>query len=153
MMSWKKLPWNWKAGLSGIRKSSSKSRSAPRIRNNSATKRLNAKDAEVFAEDAEENFFATFAENLASFAFQIDPSLAFCLLPTAFCVLPAASCLLSKRNAHASSSTDTGSLAFTVTNAAAEFASMGRGDFVSWAAIGSHPRDRADRIWRDLVCD
>src|SRR5882672_12215126 len=83
MMSWKKRQSNWKIGWNAIRKSLLKSRSAPRIRNNSATKCLNAKDAEVFAEDAEENLLGTFAENLASLAFQVGPSLPFYLLPTA----------------------------------------------------------------------
>jgi len=130
-----------------------KSRSGPRIRNNSANKSLNAKDAEVFAEDAEENFFATFAENLVSLAFQIDPSLACCLLPTAFCLLLTAFRLLAKRNTLAASTTNSGGFAFSIANTATQLASMGRGDFVPWATLGSDARDRADGIWRDVVCN
>ena len=81
--------------------------------------------------------------------------------------LPAAHCLLltpysvtsprlfTKRNAAAAGSTfiNTRAFAFAVTNSAAEFASMGRGDFISWIAVGSGSRDRADAGWIDVVCD
>ena len=75
-------------------------------------------------------------------------------LPSACCLLPPAPCLLSKRNTFASGSTVaiSGPFAFAVTNTAAKPASMGRGDVVSWTAFGPHPRNRADRVWRDLVC-
>src|SRR5260370_40899616 len=55
------------------------------MRNKSGTKRLNAKDAKVFAEDAEEDFFATFAGAFAFFAFKSCLHFAaYCLLPSAF---------------------------------------------------------------------
>ena len=61
--------------------------------------------------------------------------------------------ILAERNGLAARSTDSGRFAFAFANTAAQLASMGRGDFVSWAAFGSDARDRADGIWRDLVCD
>ena len=76
---------------------------------------------------------------------------AYCLLLTAYSVTSPS--LLAKRNALAASSTESGSVAFAIADAAAEFASVGRGDFISWIAIRSNARDRADGIWRDLVCD
>jgi hypothetical protein len=76
---------------------------------------------------------------------------AHCLLLTAYSVTSPS--LFAKRNALASSSTDSGRFAFTVTNAATESAPVGSRDFVSWAPVGSDARDRADGIWRDLVCD
>ena len=77
---------------------------------------------------------------------------------SAFCLLPSATVWLLTRLKTNRLSTSTNSVAFaafafTFANAAAEPASMGRGDFVSRTAFGSHARDRADRIWRDLVCD
>src|SRR2546426_444562 len=74
---------------------------------------------------------------------------------SAFCFLPTAHCFLSK------SSFTTNALSFAIPSAiaiafaypAAEPASMGRGDFVSWIAVRSNACDRADRIWCDLVCD
>src|SRR6266576_1281762 len=83
MMSWKKRPWSWKAGWSAIRKSSWKSRSGRQLRN-SANQSLNAKDAKVFAKDAEEIYFETFA------IFAFEGSLvftAYCLLLTAYWIV------------------------------------------------------------------
>jgi hypothetical protein len=82
-----------------------------------------------------------------------EPLGAFCFLPAAYWLLLTAFRLLAKRNAFATSSTDSGRFAFTIANAAAESASVGRGDFFSWTAVGSNARHRADGIWRDLVCD
>jgi hypothetical protein len=64
---------------------------------------------------------------------------AFCRLLTAFCLLPSAPRFLAKSNWTTSGSTNTvaesGAFTIAVANAAAKPASMGRGDFVSWAAI------------------
>ena len=85
----------------------------------------------------------TFAENLASLAFQVGPSLPFYLLPTAHGFFFSA-----ERNNASSSSTIadscSGAVALSFAHSAAESAPMGRGDFLSWSAIGSHARDRAD---------
>ena len=64
--------------------------------------------------------------------------------------------VLANRNATATESIDAyprRSYAAAFANATAESASMGRGDFVSWVAVGSRACDRPDGIWRDLVCD
>src|SRR5258706_3214342 len=143
MMSWKKLRWSWRGGWSGTRKSLVKSRSGPQLRN-SANQSPNAKDAKVCAEDAEENFFATFAGTLAFFAFGswLDFA-ACCLLPNAFRThaLPhgraTAPRALAKSNCYATgrSISVTFTAAFTFANTAAESASMGSGDLVSRAAL------------------
>ena len=73
---------------------------------------------------------------------------------SAFRFLPTANGLLSK------SSFTTNALSFAIPSAiaiafaypAAEPASMGRGDFVSWIAVRSNARNRGDRIRCDLVC-
>ena len=70
-------------------------------------------------------------------------------------VLPTSCRSLTKRNATAAGSTfpNTRDFTFSITNAAAEFASMGRSDFVSWIAVGSCSCDRPDAGWIDVVCD
>src|SRR5258707_1444078 len=136
MMSWKRRQWNWKAGWNAIRKGLVKSRRRPQLRN-SANQSLNAKDAEVFAEDAEEIFFATFAETFAFFVFKSCLHIsAFCLLPSAFrtYALPhgraTAPGLLTKPNRITSAISVAFTLAVTFAHAAAESASMGRGDVI-----------------------
>src|SRR6266567_2779116 len=77
---------------------------------------------------------------------------AFCLLPNAFCInaLPdgraTAPGLLTKRACTTDRPTVAiaGSLAFTITDTAAEPASVGRSDFVSWTAIRPRACDRTD---------
>ena len=73
----------------------------------------------------------------------------------AFRVLPTAHCFLAKRNSAAAGSTfrNIRAFAFAVTNTAAESASMGRSDLISWIAVGSGSCDRADAGWIDVVCD
>src|SRR2546423_15141965 len=74
---------------------------------------------------------------------------------SAFRILPAAYGLLSKSSftTNALSCAIPSAVAIAFSNAAAEPASMGSGDFVSWTAVRSHARNRADRIRRDLACD
>jgi hypothetical protein len=69
----------------------------------------------------------------------------FRLLPFAFGLLANPTVSIYNSDARAFS------VAFT--DAAAESASMGRGDFVSWTAFGSHTCNCPDAIWRDVVCD
>jgi hypothetical protein len=72
---------------------------------------------------------------------------------SAFCLLPLALCLL------AGSATDVATIAdaftlshtFTFSNTAAEPAPVGRSDFISRIAVGSHACNCADGIWRDVV--
>ena len=120
-----------------------KSKSGLQLRN-SANQRLNAKDAKVLAEDAEENFFATFAGAFAFFAFKSCMHFVLkCVLLTYcwFDALPdgraTAPGVLAKSNYYATSRCISVAFAaaFTFAHAAAESASMGRGDFVSWAAV------------------
>ena len=74
---------------------------------------------------------------------------------SAACFLPAADSLLAKSSltANALSLAIARAVSFTIAYAPAEPASMGGGHFVSWIAVRSHARNRADRIRRDLVCD
>jgi hypothetical protein len=139
MMSWKKRQWNWKAGWNAIRKGLVKSRSGLQSRN-SANQRFNAKNAKVFAKDAEEIFFATFAGTFAFFAFKSCLHFTtYCLLPSAFRThaFPYGQATAQKPNRFASNSTisvtPTGAVAFA--HAAAESASMGRGDVISRVAV------------------
>src|SRR5260370_29479355 len=114
------------------------------MRNKSGTKRLNAKDAKVFAEDAEECFFATFAGAFAFFAFKSCLHFAaYCLLPIAFWInaLPhgqaTAPGVLAKSNRITAGSTFSIAFALAVAfpHAPAKPASVGRGDFVSRVAV------------------
>src|SRR5258707_2625987 len=141
MMSWKKRQWNWKAGWNAIRKSLVKSRSGLQLRN-SANQSFNAKYPKVFAKDAEEIFFATFAKTFAFFTFKSCLHFAaHCLLPSAFRThaLPyrraAAPGLLTKPNRITSAISVAFTLAVTFAHAAAESASMGRGDVISPVAV------------------
>lgn len=79
---------------------------------------------------------------------------AFFFLPSAFCLLPSVFRALSKRNRHASGFAFTIAVAVanTITNTAAESASMGRGDAVSRLAVGSRACDRANAGRSDVVC-
>src|SRR5258706_711085 len=142
-MSWKKRQWSWKDGWSEIRKSFLKSRSGLRSRN-SGNQSINATDTKAFAEDAEEDFFATFAAAFAFFAFKSCLHFAaYCLLPIAFWInacphgRATAPGVLAKSNRITAGSTFSIAFTFAVAfaHAAAESASVGRGDFVSRVAV------------------
>src|SRR5882762_8938853 len=75
-------------------------------------------------------------------------------LPTACCLLPSAFSLLirAERDRITTTLSFANALPFSFTTAAAEPSSVGRGDVVSWAAVGSHTCNRADGIRCHVVC-
>jgi hypothetical protein len=80
----------------------------------------------------------------------------FYFLRAACGILPPANCFLSKSTTGsaatiADSNTFTIALSFAFTNTAAEPASVGRGNFVQWAAFGSGSCDRANAGRHDVV--
>jgi hypothetical protein len=74
---------------------------------------------------------------------------------SAFCLLPSAFCLLAGSATHVAIIADTFTLShtFAIADAAAKFASMGRGNFISRTAFGSNARNCADGIRRHVVCN